>query len=320
MKKALVLFTGGLDSVLSACIIKKLGFDIKLIYINNGFLQKDNSIYLNEKANEIGAELIIINDIPDYMDTVLKIAKNSEYGKGVNPCARCHAYFINVAHSYMKTHNFDFLVSGDVLQQRGNSQSAERLEFVDKLHGVSDILLRPLTANLLKDTKIVRDGHISKTDLYSITGKSRKPQLEMIKQFPNITNVQHGGGCLLTEKHYSKRWRNFIELVSYPTESQLDLLKCGRHFNVDENLIIITRNQHETELLESQTFVGFDKIDTNKPSPIMLVQSSSTKTSITIAILKSYINDIENLKFEINNEIIISDFITPEVNRTDYLI
>lgn len=123
MRKALGLFSGGLDSILSALIIKDLGFEVELLFIDNGFYQNDLTDYLNDRASEIGVPLTILKSTDHFTANVLDVAPKHLFGKGHNPCSICHSYFINQAHEYMLANGFDFIFSGEVLGQRPDRKS-----------------------------------------------------------------------------------------------------------------------------------------------------------------------------------------------------
>jgi len=61
-----------------------------------------------------------------------------------------------------------------------------------------------------------------------------------------------GGGCLLTDPAFSFRAKDLIKHIETPTTNDIDLLKIGRHFRLDENTkLIVGRNENENEMIKA---------------------------------------------------------------------
>ena len=91
--KALALFSGGLDSVLSAKIVMNQGIEVEAIYFVNAFLPghrtgEDEPFSLQKRiAEHLGIKL----NFSDISTPHLKIVQNPHYGYGgnANPCIDC---------------------------------------------------------------------------------------------------------------------------------------------------------------------------------------------------------------------------------------
>ncbi|MBF0243573.1 MAG: tRNA 4-thiouridine(8) synthase ThiI, partial [Desulfamplus sp.] len=90
--RALGLSSGGLDSILSALILKEQGVEVEWITFKTPFFSPDSAI---RASNQTGIPLIV-KDITDVYMEMLK-SPPAGYGKNMNPCMDCHALMFNQA-------------------------------------------------------------------------------------------------------------------------------------------------------------------------------------------------------------------------------
>lgn len=225
MTKALLLYSKGLDSILVKKILEKQG--IKVDIINFGSCFFDGEI--------------------DIAEDHLKIVKNPKYGRGqgMNPCRDCHLLMLKKAGEFMKEKGYNFIATGEVVSQRPFSQSKEQLLFLEKQANLEGLILRPLSAKLLPVTIPEKEGLINRDKLYDISGKSRKRQLELAKEFGIKEFPMPAGGCILTDKEYSKKLKKLLEINSNFDANDAKVLIKGRVFFEDKIMFIITRNEKE---------------------------------------------------------------------------
>ena len=116
--KALVLFSGGLDSILAVKTLEAQNIDVTAVCFKSTFFNADHA----KKSAEALNIKLIVNDI---RDKFLELVKNppSGYGKNLNPCIDCHALMAQEASRVMEEGDYDFLASGEVLGQRPFSQN-----------------------------------------------------------------------------------------------------------------------------------------------------------------------------------------------------
>ena len=112
--------------------------------------------------------------------------------------------------------------------------------------------MRPLSAALLPATDPEKNGLIKRKDLGMIRGRSRKEQLRMAKEFGVEDPPNAGGGCLLTDPAFSLRAKDLFKHIDTPTTNDIDLLKIGRHFRLDQTTkLIVGRNKDENEMIKA---------------------------------------------------------------------
>ena len=156
------------------------------------------------------------------------------YGKNMNPCMDCHALMFRLAAIVMEDMGASFLFSGEVLGQRPKSQTQNALNYVNKRSGLPGFILRPLSAKRLTPTSAEEQGMVNRDLLLDFSGRSRKPQMALAKEYGITKYPAPAGGCLLTDKGFSDRLRDlFAHQTSYD-ERDFEFLKYGRHFRLSD--------------------------------------------------------------------------------------
>jgi len=246
--KAVALFSGGLDSSLAAKVISKQGIDVKAVnFTSSIFSKKDKTLKLAKMAEKIGIGL----EIFDITDEFLNVVTSPQFGRGsnLNPCIDCKIFMLRKAKKYMQEIGASFVITGEVLGQRPMSQHKQALQLIARESGLEGLLLRPLSAKLLDESMPEKEGWVDKDKLLDINGRSRKRQMELMSKFGIDSYPNPAGGCLLTEKGYSKR---LIDLMKH---SQLDihnieLLKLGRHFRLSPKAkLVVGKDEKENQKL-----------------------------------------------------------------------
>ncbi|MBE0448740.1 MAG: 7-cyano-7-deazaguanine synthase [Actinobacteria bacterium] len=247
MAKAVVLMSGGLDSILAAKLLQEQGIEVEAITFVTPFFTSKNA---EKAAAMLGIPLHIV-DITDEHLKMLKAPKHG-YGRFMNPCIDCHALMIRRAGEIMKEVGADFIVTGEVLGERPKSQNRQALNVVEIESGMGGYVLRPLSAKLLDPTIPEKKGLVDREKLLDIRGRSRKPQMELAKKYGITEYPSPAGGCILTDPMFSIRLRNLYKVEEEPSAKDVDLIKIGRVFLSGEGaLIVVSRNEQENKELIS---------------------------------------------------------------------
>lgn len=226
--KAIGLSSGGLDSILSALMLQREGIDVTWVSFKTPFFSPDAAI---KASDNTGIPLKIIDITDDYL-TMLENPK-AGYGKNMNPCMDCHVMMFSKAGEIMKQEGFDFLFSGEVAGQRPKSQNKNAMRYVEKNSGFAGFILRPLSAKILPRSIAEKQGLIDREKLCSISGRSRKIQLQMAKEFGVKDFPAPAGGCLLTDQNFSNRLKDLMSGNKKYEIRELYLLRHGRHIRLD---------------------------------------------------------------------------------------
>jgi tRNA U34 2-thiouridine synthase MnmA/TrmU len=191
-----------------------------------------------------------------------------------------------LAGELMQEENFDFLFSGEVLGQRPMSQNKSSLGYVEKHSGFKGYIVRPLSAGNLPLTIPEKEGLVDRGRLLNISGRGRSRQIKLAEKFGITDYPAPAGGCLLTDKNFSKRLKDLLEHQDDCTEEELHLLKHGRHFRLNpEAKAIVGRTEGDNQnILKYQNPVTDSVVDVKDyPSPIALVSHGAKKASIQLA-------------------------------------
>lgn len=248
--RGLGLCSGGLDSILSALVLRDQGIEVAWVAFETPFFSAANA---KKAAQQTGIPLRVEKITDIYMDMMR--SPSVRYGKNMNPCMDCHALMFRLAGGIMRENGFDFLFSGEVLGQRPMSQNRTSLRYVEKHSGFDGYILRPLSARCLPETLVEQNSWVNREKLLDISGRSRKPQMELARQYGITEFPAPAGGCLLTDKMFSLRLRDLLDHQTDPAEkipeSALHLLKFGRHLRLGPHTkLIVGRTQQDNEMIQ----------------------------------------------------------------------
>ena len=299
--KALGMLSGGLDSTLAVKLILEQGIDVEAINFVTPFcLCRKGGCGASEAAKTFNIPLKMVSAGTDY----LRMVRNPKfgYGKNLNPCIDCRIFMLKKAKKYARSIGAKFIFTGEVLGQRPMSQHREALSLIEREAGLEGKILRPLSSKLLPKTEAEKKGFVDPKALRNISGRSRKRQIEMTREF-NLTNYPcSAGGCLLTDREFANKLRDLFQHKKRITIREVKLLKVGRHFRLGENKIIVGRNQAENDLLlgtKKKTDYYFEVPDCG--SPITILQGPKTVTAIKKAGgLTAFHSDKKVGEFQVN--------------------
>ncbi|WP_434305256.1 tRNA 4-thiouridine(8) synthase ThiI [Clostridium botulinum] len=247
MTRALAMISGGLDSTLAAKLIKDQGIEVIGICFRSYFFNEKN-------AERMTKQIDIPLEVVDFSKKHLEMVKNPKhgYGKNMNPCIDCHSMMMKYSGELLEKFNADFIITGEVLNQRPMSQNKAALNVVKKESGYEQKILRPLCAKILPPTEMELQNLVDREKLLDISGRSRKVQMELAEKWGIKEYPSPAGGCKLTEPNYAKRLKDLLKHKETPEERELELLKYGRHFRISENCkIISTRTKEEGDVIKN---------------------------------------------------------------------
>ena len=264
-RKAVALISGGLDSLLAVRVMQEQGIYVEGINFFTGFCVEGHTHAIRKKdrkkpkrnnalwcAEQLGIKLHIVDIIEEYKEVLF----NPRYGYGanLNPCLDCKIFMVKKAKEWMEAHDFDFIITGEVIGQRPMSQRKDTMPVVQRDSGVTDRLLRPLCARNLPETLPEREGWVKREELYDFSGRTRKPQMALAKKFGFEDYAQPAGGCcFLTDKQYAVKLTDLWQSRGN-REYELDdimLLKVGRHIRPAPNYkLIVAREEGEGKFLQ----------------------------------------------------------------------
>ncbi|MCK4869924.1 MAG: tRNA (5-methylaminomethyl-2-thiouridylate)-methyltransferase [Gammaproteobacteria bacterium] len=269
-RRVLALMSGGLDSLLAAKVMLEQGLHVEGIHFIIGFAGDGASA--QKIADMLGIKLHIVDVVAEFQALVAE--PKHGYGAYLNPCLDCKIFMVNKALVWALEHDFDFVVTGEVVGQRPKSQRIDTMPVVANESGAEDLLLRPLCAKLLPLTKPEKEGWVEREKLYGISGRTRKPQIELARKFGFKDYPQPAGGCLLCDDKFCDRLQDLWKMSGNKdyTQDEIALLKVGRHLRPRAHFkMIIGRNESENDVLECYRKQYISLHPESHPGPAVLL-------------------------------------------------
>lgn len=207
-------------------------------------------MHARQVAEEFGVPIAVIHKGMDY----IKMVENPPHGHGsaMNACIDCRIYMLRKVKEMMPEMEASFIITGEVLGQRPMSQQRHTIRMIEKESGLTDLILRPLSAQHFEPTLPEREGIVDRDKLLNISGRGRKEQFALADSLGVKDYPCPAGGCLLTDKVIAARLRDLFDHTSDYNHTDLVLLTIGRHYRLHPDLkIILGRKQEENERLFS---------------------------------------------------------------------
>jgi len=244
--------------------------------------KRNNALW---SAEQLGIKLHIVDIIEEYKDVLIN--PKHGYGAHMNPCLDCKIFMVNKAKQWIQENDFDFIITGEVIGQRPMSQRRETMPIVAAESGADDLLLRPLCAKNLPMTLPEREGWVDREKLHDFSGRSRKPQMELAKQFGFKDYAQPAGGCcFLTDEKYSTKLVDLWQARG-SKDYELDdvmLLKVGRHIRPKKNFkLIIAREEGEARFMQGYKSSFINMNCASHRGPLVLIDGEPDEEDLILA-------------------------------------
>lgn len=250
---AVALFSGGLDSLLAAKLLREQGIEVLCLHFYSPFFGSPKRVKhwratygLNVVAKDVGEEFC----------AMLAAGPSRGFGKNLNPCVDCKILQYREAKKVMDEIGADFLASGEVLGQRPMSQRKDALNAIHNEAGVAGLALRPLSALLLEPSEPEIKGLVDRSRLMGISGRSRVAQFELALKYGISEIPSPAGGCQLTESERARRyWQPLKKYLlngtkGAPAVADYAFAALGRQFWNEDNLwLAVGRNRRDNEAL-----------------------------------------------------------------------
>ena len=297
-RKAAVLVSGGLDSMLAVKVLQEQGVHVEGINFYTGFCVEGHTHAIRKKdqkkdkrnnalwvAEQLGIKLHIVDIVEEYKDVLIN--PKHGYGANMNPCLDCKIFMVKKALEWIRKKGFDFIATGEVVGQRPMSQRKDTMPVVSHESGAEDLLLRPLCAKNLPPTLPEREGWVDRETLYDFSGRTRKPQMALAKQFGFEDYATPAGGCcFLTDESYSVKLVDLWKARGSRDYEMDDimLLKVGRHLRPRENFkMIISREEGENNFMQGYKSRYTTLRISDHPGPLVLVDGEASEADLELA-------------------------------------
>jgi len=274
MSKAIVLFSGGLDSLLTVRILQQQGIEVVALHIATPF--HDVSEHAQPRAEQLGVKFVLRRTEDDYLKIIA--APRFGYGKALNPCIDCRIEMCRFARQLMEAEGADFVATGEIAGQRPNSQKQHQLTLIARESGLCGKLLRPLSAKVLAPTVPENEGLIDRNQLYAFTGRGRIPLFSLARTLEVGKIPQPSTGCVLCEKSFAPKLADLFKHCNDPTGWDIEVLSGGRQIRISPT-IKCAMGRNEENCLHLQRL--FDCPDA-KPSVLVVPENFNGPTTLLV--------------------------------------
>lgn len=278
MTKAVALLSGGLDSTLAVKMMIEQGIEVHALNFTSAFCTCNSGgahkggckSEAKRVADEFNIPVKLMVKGLDYVE-IVRNAKHG-YGKGMNPCVDCRIYLFKAAKEYMAEIGASFVITGEVIGQRPMSQRRDTFKIIDKESGLTGLVLRPLCARHLEPTVPELTGLVDREKLLAVQGRSRREQMDLAKELDVNDYPCPSGGCLLTDKIFSKKVRDLLYGKKDVTLKDLAVLKSGRHFRFNGVKVVVGRDEADNVKLKNLVQPGETFLEpVDFPGPVAIV-------------------------------------------------
>ncbi len=285
--KAVALLSGGLDSTVAIQLILDQGIDVSAFNVVSTFCcctPRESSCSSAAAAVEkLGIDLRVV----DVTDEFLPIVAHPAHGRGsnMNPCLDCRILLFRKARDHMEETGASFIVTGDVLGQRPMSQRRDAMRLIDRESGLAGYVVRPLSAGLLEPTVPEIRGWVDREKLLAVSGRSRRPQMELAEEMGLKDYPCPAGGCLLTDPIFAGRLRDLLRHDGELRKEDVTLLRLGRHFRLSSGVkVVVGRDQKENHQLANRLRDGDHALEiSGQPGPLTLVRGNARDDDLALA-------------------------------------
>ncbi len=239
--KAVLMFSGGLDSILAAEVLARAGVELVLLRYQSVFFplrEGDHAPRCPVVTRDISGEMI-------------ELVRNPRYGHGrnLNPCLDCKQMMYALAWQEALRQGAGFIATGEVLGQRPMSQRLDAFNRMEKGAGVRRLVVRPLSGKVLPPTLPEESGAIRREAMLGIRGRSRKQQMALAREWGIGEYPSPAGGCKLTDPQFAARVSR-LQALGLLTPEHVRSVRNGRMFDLGPaTYCLVGRNEHDNAAL-----------------------------------------------------------------------
>lgn len=253
MVQAIIMVSGGLDSLLTVKLMEKSHISFKVVHFDLGLTYNKPIVAGQRISKYFGLEDLIKNKIEidkidlakEFYTELLNIQDFSHY----NACTEMKVFLMKKAKEYMKAHGAQFIVCGDVLEQRPVVQGKDAIHYIDTQAEIEDIIFRPLSGKLLPLPKFIPHFPQLVAIMHDFTGFSPKRE-KLAKRlhilYNKITPPQHE-----KESELDMGKKAFEIFEKQRSVNLSHLTRVGIHYKLGNNLrCVIGRTPFESNYLK----------------------------------------------------------------------
>ena len=279
--RAISLFSGGLDSICATRLVMDQGIEvIALKFVTPFFgyeLLADPEAYYREIRKKYGISVQLVDISGAYLEMLRQPAHG--FGKYFNPCIDCKIFMLERALAMLDELGAAFLITGEVLGQRPMSQRRDTLNVIERDSKTRGLLLRPLSAQLMKETEAEKKGLVEREKLLDFSGRGRSRQIELARSMGIVDFPNAAGGCILADPILSRRIAliysgDFVVSHDMFEVNDILLMLIGRQYRLPGGgWLILGRDEKENIRIDKLREPGDVWLDIDeRPGPTALLR------------------------------------------------
>lgn len=210
MVKALSLFSGSLASLVATRLVEMSDEvdEVQLLCFRSPFFVDYERVREIAKTTWPAMQFRSQAINKDYQHLV-NIFSADEFSLARN-CCHCRTLMLTRSAQYMKRIKADFIVTGEIAGSNGLNKC--ELECISSDAGISDLVLRPLSAKLLPRTRPEKEGWVNAEKLHGLTAgdKERLTELAFTLDFDHRNSFDRQDRCKLTCPSFGLRLANLL--------------------------------------------------------------------------------------------------------------
>ncbi|GAB6037296.1 DUF814 domain-containing protein [Fundidesulfovibrio butyratiphilus] len=267
---ALLLFSGGLDSILAAKTLMAQGLRVLCLHFVSPFFGHPER--LDHWRAAYGLDIVPVAAGQAFVDMMVHRPPHG-MGKVLNPCVDCKILMLSRARELLEEYGAKFLATGEVKGQRPMSQRRDALDVIAKRSGAREALLRPLCAKNMKPTPMEESGLVDRERLHDFSGRGRKGQMVLARALDVTEIPQPGGGCRLTDHDSARRFFPVFAHSRRPLVEDFELAGAGRQFWAGPLWMALGRSDADNKILAAKVRPGDLTLDLRDfPSPLAVLR------------------------------------------------
>ncbi len=248
MPRAVLLFSGSLDSQLAARMLSVQGIEIEPLFVRTPWS-------CGEHQPEAAAELLgltlhteLVQD--DYCEPLVTLARRN--AKATHFCGDCHLHLARCARMRMEAIGADFVATGDVVGQKASNQKRRDFDRFAHHSGLGDRLLWPLSAQHLTPTLPEREGWVDRQQLGAFCGRNRAGLKQAARELGLAVDDRGNPGCPLGQTgEFGQRVLTHVCHSTCRRLALFELLRIGHHEWVEDTTRVVVGRRHvENEAIE----------------------------------------------------------------------
>ncbi|MGL4563031.1 MAG: hypothetical protein ACRCVW_04165 [Brevinema sp.] len=253
MAKAVILTAGGLDSLLVVKLMQQTDIELIPVHFDIGLTYNKPILAGQRISKYFGLEYLVKNSIEiDKVDIAREFYTNilsDEESGSSNICLEHRIFLLKQAKIYMEEHQADFMVMGDIVDQRPLIQSRKALLYADREADVEGLVFRPLSAALLPSSQLIETYPSLKSICFDFKGFT--PAREKLAQKIGLLDYPQDTVLPLRESEVDMGKKAFEMFEKDYFINPAHLHRLGIHFEfTDKAKGIIGRSSFESIYLK----------------------------------------------------------------------